>query len=144
MSTGITCDEEVTTSFNGLKLQKGDYKGCKYVIYKISDDKTKIVVDTVGKAGEGYDDFVANLPEDVPRYAVVDIEVETPDGRETSKLVFMTWVPDTCKIRSKMMYAGSKDNLKVCLSGVGIQINCNDFADLDFETCIKPAVLKFV
>eukprot|EP00552_Chaetoceros_brevis_P002977 CAMPEP_0197736840 /NCGR_PEP_ID=MMETSP1435-20131217/4638_1 /TAXON_ID=426625 /ORGANISM="Chaetoceros brevis, Strain CCMP164" /LENGTH=144 /DNA_ID=CAMNT_0043325111 /DNA_START=14 /DNA_END=448 /DNA_ORIENTATION=- len=144
MSTGITCDEEVTASFNGLKLQTGGYKGCKYITYKINDEKTHIVVDTVGEVGKGYDDFLETLPGNDCRYAVVDIDVETSDGRETSKLVFISWVPDTCKVRSKMMYAGSKETLKVCFAGLGIHYNANDYADLDFETCIKPAVLKFV
>ena len=56
----------------------------------------------------------------------------------------ITWVPDTAKIRMKMMYAGSKEVLKAEISGgVGIMMNASDHADLDFESAIKPTVKKF-
>lgn len=73
----------------------------------------------------------------------MDIKFSTSDGRETSKLVFFTWIPDTAKIRSKMLYAGSKKVLQSELNGIGIQINANDFSDLDFESVVRPEVAKY-
>lgn len=56
----------------------------------------------------------------------------------------ISWVPDTSKIRMKMMYAGSKEVLKSAVAGgIGIMINANDYADLDFENSVKPTVMKF-
>jgi len=84
------------------------------------------------------------LPENEPRYAAVDIKFETDDGRETSKLVLISWIPDTAKIKLKMLYAGSKEVLKSSMAGgIGILINANDHSDLDFETSIMPHVKKF-
>lgn len=84
------------------------------------------------------------MPENEPRYAVVDIKFETDDGRETSKLVMITWSPDTAKVRMKMIYAGSKETLKCEFAGgIGIMINAYDHSDLDFEAGIKPQVMKF-
>jgi cofilin len=143
MSTGITCDDDIIASFEQFKLQQGDYKGKSFIIYKINDKKTKIIVEKTGEVGEGYDEFVESLPENEPRYGAIDIKFETDDGRETSKLVMITWIPDTGKIRPKMLYAGSKAILKSCLDGIGIMINANDLSDLDFESAIKPAVTKF-
>ena len=40
------------------------------------------------------DDFTADLPETDCRYAVIDVEFETDDGRPTSKIVFLSWAPD--------------------------------------------------
>ncbi len=113
-------------------------------MYKINDNKTQIIIDKVGEKGKNYDDFVAELPETDCRYAALDIAFETDDGRETSKLVLLSWIPDTAKMRPKMLYAGSKETLKATLDGIGIHINANDMADLDFETSIKPTVKKFI
>lgn len=58
-------------------------------------------------------------------------------------MVFISWNPETAPIRSKMMYAGSKEAIKAGLNGVGIHINATDYAELDFETSILPVVRKF-
>ena len=143
-STGITCDDEILSTFEDFKLQKNDFKGIPFIVYRINDKKTKIIIDKVGEVGQSYDDFVAVLPENDPRYGIVDIKFETDDGRETSKLVMISWVPDTAKVRSKMLYAGSKETLKAAVAGgIGIIINANDHSDLDFEFSIKPHVMKF-
>ena len=56
----------------------------------------------------------------------------------------ITWVPDNAKIRMKMIYAGSKETLKCAFAGgIGILIHANDYSDLDFESNIKPQVMKF-
>ena len=98
----------------------------------------------MGEPGQGYDDFIESLPENNCRYAVVDVKFETSDERQTSKLVFMSWSPDTCKVREKMIYAGSKEYLKSCFAGgIGITLNATDYSELDFDTVVKPLVEKF-
>jgi cofilin len=74
---------------------------------------------------------------------LIDLEFESRDGRPTSKLVFITWNPDTGSIREKMLYSASKEAIKAALSGVGIHINATDHAELDFESSILPVVKKF-
>ena len=94
---------------------------------------------------DSYDDFLKTI-EDVEkqcRYAIVDISFETTDNRPTSKMVMVSWIPDTAKIREKMMYAGSKQALQSSCSGIGIQIDASDFSDLDFDSMIMPRLLKF-
>ena len=125
-------------------MQKDEYKGVEYVTYKLNDKMDQIVIDKVGEVGKGFDDMVGNLPEKEPRYAVVEVKVTTSDDRETSKLVFLTWIPDGIKVRQRMVYAGSKATLQADLDGIGIVINANDLSDLDYETVVKPEVLKFV
>mmetsp|Transcript_7018 Transcript_7018/g.8741 ORF Transcript_7018/g.8741 Transcript_7018/m.8741 type:complete len:146 (+) Transcript_7018:168-605(+) len=144
MATGVSVDENIVSTFEDFKLQRGEFKGVSFIIYRINDSKDKIIIDQVGEPGKDFDDFVGDLPENEPRYGVIDIKFETDDGRETSKLVMISWVPDTAKIRMKMMYAGSKEVLKTAVSGgIGIMINANDYSDLDFESSVKPHVMKF-
>ena len=128
-------------AFNDFKLQQGEYK-IRYFIYKI--EKDEIVIEKMGAREKSYDDFVADLPENDCRYGLIDVEFTTADERQTSKIVFLSWSPDTAKVRSKMVYAGSKEYLKGSFVGVSINVNATDHSELDFETCILPAVQKFV
>jgi cofilin len=140
-ATGVVTDDEVATAFQGFKLQSAGFK-LRYYIYKIHDKKT-IKIEKSGDRSKTYEDFCADLPDTECRYGLIDLEFESDDGRPTSKLVFITWNPDTGKIRDKMLYSGSKEAIKAALSGVGIHINATDHAELDFESSILPTVKKF-
>lgn len=102
-----------------------------------------ILIEKQGPREATYEDFVADLPENECRYGLIDIEFESDDGRPTSKLVFITWNPDTASVRLKMLYSGSKEAIKSALVGVGIHINATDHSELDFETSILPVLKKF-
>ena len=131
----------VSFAFNEFKLQRGDFK-LRYFIYSIENKKT-IVIEKQGERNKTYDDFVADLPENDCRYGLIDLEFETDDGRPTSKIVFISWNPDTASVRPKMLYSGSKEAIKAVLTGVGIHINATDYSELDFETSILPVAKKF-
>jgi cofilin len=139
-STGVVVDDEVCTTFNAFKLQQGEK--LRFYIYKIQDKKT-VVIDTKGERSKTYQDFCDALPEDDCRYGLIDLDFETDDGRPTSKLVMLTWNPDTASVRNKMLYSGSKEALKTALPGVGIHINATDASELDLETSVLPTCRKF-
>jgi len=130
----------VAGTFNQFKLQQGEK--LRYYIYKIEDKKT-IVIDKKGDISKSYEDFCNDMPDDDCRYGLIDLDFKTDDGRPTSKLVFITWNPDTANVRNKMLYSGSKEALKTVLSGVGIHINATDHSELDLESSILPVCRKF-
>lgn len=101
------------------------------------------MIEKKGDKSKTYDDFCADLPENEPRYGLVDLEFKTTDGRPTSKLVLITWNPDDASIKPKMLYSGSKEAIKAALNGVGIHINATDHSELDFESSILPTMQKF-
>ena len=107
------------------------------------ENKKKILLHEKGENGEGYEEFVSKLPDDEGRYCIVDVPFETADGRTTSKLVFISWVPDTMKAMVKMIYAGSRESIKNVFEGVGVSLQCSGLEDLDYESVILPTVLKF-
>ena len=97
------------------------------------------MIDEKGAREKTYDDFSACVQAaDGPRYGVVDVEFQTADGRDNSKIVFISWVPDTAKIKQKMVYSGSKDALKRVLLGIMVEMNATDASELDFDSCLKP------
>ncbi|KAM3573386.1 hypothetical protein VYU27_004627 [Nannochloropsis oceanica] len=139
MATGVEAADEVGSSFSQFKLQRPPYN-LRYIIYVIKDDK--IQIEKEGAREKSWKDFTEDLPESDCRYAVIDVEFETDDGRPTSKIVFLSWAPDTAKVRPKMVYAGSKEAIKRALVGVGIHLNATDRSELEFEE-ILPSVKRF-
>ena len=49
-------------------------------------------------------------------------------------MILLCWVPDTCKMKMKMIYSTSKDAFKKALKGISFttEIQANDKGDLDF------------
>lgn len=139
-STGVEVADEVVSAFNDFKLQQGEK--LRYIIFSIENKKT-IVISEKGERSKTYDDFCSALPDDDCRYGLIDLDFTTTDGRPTSKLVLITWNPDTASVRSKMLYSGSKEALKTALNGVGVHINATDRSELDFDSSVLPACQKF-
>lgn len=138
-ATGVVVDDEVSSAFQEFKLQSTKLR---FYIYKIVDKKT-IKIEASGDRSKTYEDFCECLPENECRYGLIDLEFNSTDGRPTSKLVFITWNPDSGSIRDKMLYSGSKESIKTALNGVGIHINATDASELDLESSILPVVKKF-
>lgn len=102
----------------------------RFVLFKIDDAKT-IVPEAEGEASLTYEDFLAALPENEPRYCLVDVNYTTKSGQDHKKLAFVNWCPDTCGVKQKMMYASSKDAIKKSIEGIAIEIQANDKGDVD-------------
>merc|ERR1719436_460652 len=134
MASGICPTDDCITAYSDIRNARKN----AYVLYKITaaDEGTtgqEIVVEKLGDVTSTFDDFVKDLPHDQPRYAVVDFKYKPDDGRpETSKLLFVYWCPDSCNIRTKMVYSSSKDALKMRLKGLHEkEVQANDYSGLD-------------
>merc|ERR1711991_738869 len=112
---------------------------CKFIIYKI--EGPEIVKDATSES-DNWETFVSMLPEDDCRYAIYDCDFETLDGRPGNKLVMVSWSPDTAKVKSKMVYAGSKDALTRAMVGISTKINATDMSELT-EAAMVEACRKF-
>lgn len=121
------------SAFNDLKLGKK----YKFIIFKINEAKTDIVVDETSTS-EDYDEFLSKLPENDCKYAIYDFEYELGAGEgKRSKIIFYTWSPDTAPVRSKMVYASSKDALRRALSGIASDIQGTDFSEVAYESVLE-------
>lgn len=102
----------------------------------MNDNKTEIIVKDTSSEEE-YDAFLEKLPENDCLYAVYDFEYEIGGNEgKRSKIVFYTWSPDTAPIRSKMLYASSKDALRRALNGVSTDIQGTDFSEVAYESVL--------
>ena len=134
MSSGVGVNDESLKAFNEFKLGGGKKDPPNYIIYRISDDKTEIIIDKKGRT-ETYDEFTELLPENECRFAVYDFDYELPGGAgKRAKIIFYTWAPDTTPIRNKMVYATSHDALRRALNGVAVDIQGADYSEIDYDT----------
>ncbi|KAG8944374.1 cofilin, partial [Tulasnella sp. 408] len=131
-SSGVSVDQDCLTAYNELKTGKGAKK-LKYVIFKLNDTFTKIIVDKPSE-DKDYDQFLADLPQDEPRWAVYDFEFTKEGGGQRNKLLFYSWSPDGAKIKQKMVYSSSKDALRRALVGIAFEIQGTDGDDVEHAT----------
>ncbi|KAK7722112.1 cofilin [Diaporthe eres] len=144
MTSGrATVNEECVSTWNDLKLSKKH----KYIIFKLSDDLKEIVVEHTSdsKDWEEFRNRLVNAKtvsktgqEGIgPRYAVYDFEYSLSSGEgDRNKLTFIAWSPDDAGIKSKMVYASSKDALKRALSGIAVEIQANDADDIEHDSIL--------
>ena len=137
-ATGISVADEVVSQFNEIKLQRIKVK---YVVYKIENGS--IVTERVSESAEPtFEEFLALLPPNECRYAIYDMNFSTNDGRPGNKLVMVSWAPDSSSVKSKMIYAGSKDALSRALVGVSVKVTATDMSELTEEILVE-ACRKF-
>ncbi|KAI8614614.1 hypothetical protein BC830DRAFT_1050709, partial [Chytriomyces sp. MP71] len=61
---------------------------------------------------------------------VFDFEYDAGADGIRNKLVFFLWAPDTAKIKSRMLYASSKQAIRQRLNGINTEIQCTDPAEV--------------
>uniref|UniRef100_A0A0A9HE21 ADF n=1 Tax=Arundo donax TaxID=35708 RepID=A0A0A9HE21_ARUDO len=114
-----------------LELQRK--KAHRYVIFKIDEKGKEVVVEKTGAATKSFDDFMGSLPETDCRYAIYDFDFVTEENCQKSKIFFIAWSPSVSRIRSKMLYATSKQRFRRELDGVHYEIQATDPSELDIE-----------
>ncbi|XP_021721916.1 actin-depolymerizing factor-like [Chenopodium quinoa] len=128
--SGIGVAEHTKNTFTELQRKKMH----RYVVFKIDEKKKEVVVEKTGGPEESYDDFLASLPENDCRYAVYDYDFVNSENCQKSKIFFVAWSPSVSRIRSKMLYATSKDSLRRELEGIHYEIQATDPSEVDVET----------
>ena len=131
--TGVSCADECVVEFDALKTNKSPNQGLEFKI-----DGSSIVIGTKFAKGTSWADFLAAIPKDDARYFVWDLVFED-EGVSKSKLLFITWNPDAGKVKSKMLYAGSKDALKKKIEGGLIEVQANGVDDLEEKEIVGRA-----
>lgn len=126
MSTGISVNDAVIAKFDAFKLKKaGDVK-----IITLKIESSEVVIDAEYPKSKSWDDFMKDdLKDDAPRYVLLDFDYKTKDGRDADKIILVSWIPDTCKIKLKMTYSGTKEAVKSALQGIAINLNATDHSE---------------
>lgn len=140
------------TLFNELKLNRK----YRYIVYRLNDDLTSVVVERAVQGTADYDAFVSSLPENDCRWVVYDFEFQkSPAEGQRNKLIFIAWYnsidhnhglfltrfrsPETSKIKQKMVYASTKEGFKKRLVGVGVEVQATDFSEISYDAVLEKA-----
>ncbi|KAJ6876293.1 Actin-depolymerizing factor 7 [Populus alba x Populus x berolinensis] len=126
-ASGMAVDDECKLKFLELKTKRN----YRFIIFKI--ESQQVVVEKLGSPEETYEEFAASLPADECRYAVFDYDFITNENCQKSKIFFIAWSPDTSRVRSKMVYASSKDRFKRELDGIQVELQATDPSEMSFD-----------
>ncbi|KAB2575876.1 Actin-binding cofilin/tropomyosin type [Lasiodiplodia theobromae] len=152
-SSGVSVSPDCVSIFNDLKLGKE----LKWIVYQIADNGKEIVVEHSEKKTEEseeeqwnrFREFLLNSKTKNKagkegrgaRYAVYDVMYDAAAGSYgeglRNKITFLSWIPDDLAPWPKMVYSSSKDAIKRALTGVALDIQANDDADIEFATVIE-------
>jgi len=143
MASGVKVDPQCKKDYDDMH-QKKLYS---FLIFRISEDDTTIIVEKKGKRGTPYGDFVEEIRKSVGdgkecRYGCVDVEFTIQrQGTESlspmQKVVFVQFCPDDAPVRKRMLYASSVRGLKGVLGLESLmQVQASDMSDLD-EKAVK-------
>ncbi|MBW04356.1 Cofilin-1, partial [Eschrichtius robustus] len=157
MASGVAVSDGVTKVFNDMKVHKSSTpeevkKRKKAVFFCLSEDKKNIILEEgkeilAGDVGQTVDDpyatFVKRLPDKDCRYALYDATYETKESKK-EELVFIFWAPECAPLKSKMIYASSKDAIKKKLTGIKheLQANCYEEFCVQMECCGDDPTLR--
>ncbi|XP_016540559.1 actin-depolymerizing factor-like [Capsicum annuum] len=110
----------------------------RYIVFKI--DGQQFVVEKVGGNQETHEDLANSLPSNEHRYAVFDYDFTTNKNVQKSKIFFIAWSPETTRIRSKILYAISKDKFRRKFDGAQVELQATDQSEMSLDTFIGRAL----
>ncbi|KAF5800495.1 putative actin-depolymerizing factor domain, ADF/Cofilin, ADF-H/Gelsolin-like domain superfamily [Helianthus annuus] len=133
-ASGMAVHDDCKLRFQELKAKRN----YRFVTFKIEDQQ--VTIDKIGGPNETYDDFTNSLPVNECRYAVFDFDFTTDENVQKSKIFFITWCPDTSKVRMKMVYASSKDRFKRELDGIQVELQATDPSEMSLDIVKSRAI----
>ncbi|XVF13148.1 hypothetical protein REPUB_Repub08aG0183200 [Reevesia pubescens] len=101
----------------------------RFIVFRIEEKILRVVVE---KRGDRYEDLLASLPPNECRYTVYDFDF-TNENCQKSKIFFIAWSPDTLRVRSKMLYASSKDRFRRKMDGIQVELQATDPSEMSFD-----------
>ncbi|MFC8230721.1 actin-binding ADF family protein [Streptomyces sp. NPDC057287] len=134
MTSGVGINDACLSEYQLLKLKKA----YKYIVFNLSKDNTEIIVEKTSTSPD-YDNFIEDLPETECRWAVYNFEFEKAGAGKRNKLTFVSWAPDTAKIKQKMLFASSKDALRKALVGIAVEIQGTEYNEVSYASLLDKA-----
>ncbi|KAG5239818.1 actin-depolymerizing factor [Salix suchowensis] len=128
-ASGMAVHDDCKLKFLELKAKRT----YRFIVFKIEEKQKQVIVEKLGKPSDSYEDFSASLPANECRYAVYDFDYVTDENCQKSRIVFVAWSPDTSRVRSKMIYASSKDRFKRELDGIQIELQATDPTEMGLD-----------
>eukprot|EP00898_Chlorokybus_atmophyticus_P001796 jgi/Chlat1/2617/Chrsp178S02459 len=127
--SGVGVQAECERVYQELKRRNAH----RYITFRVEEDLGEVVLDCTGDPSSPYEAFLGCLPESDCRFAVYDFKYVNEDRCQMNKILFVLWSPDNASIKSKMLYASTKEFFKGTLDGLAVELQASDLNDLDQE-----------
>ncbi|GFS09050.1 cofilin/actin-depolymerizing factor [Elysia marginata] len=141
-ASGVGVADECMQVFQEVKMK---HKWL-YIIYRISDDHKKIIVEEKATHDKTYNDFVMRMKSAEAkkqcRYAVFDVRFLQNDMPQ-EKLAFFLWSPDGATVKQKILYTTSLKALRKKMEGITAEIQCTDDSDLTMSNVLERCLNKY-
>ncbi|XP_059141267.1 uncharacterized protein LOC131941596 [Physella acuta] len=141
MASGIKIDDSVKKAWAGCSMMSVKSKKLKYAVFKFSDDVKKVEVEKTGSTDDGepceYDVVIGSLPADDVRYLAYDFDFCNKDGTKKSEMILVSWHPESCSVRKKMICASSFNALKSALSVSKNVIEGDNYSEVDTKAVLE-------
>ncbi|KAH9661319.1 actin-depolymerizing factor 4 [Citrus sinensis] len=128
-ASGMAVHDDCKLKFLELKAKRT----YRFIVFKIEEKQKQVIVEKLGEPTQTYEDFAASLPAEECRYAVYDYDFVTAENCQKSRIFFIAWSPDTARVRSKMIYASSKDRFKRELDGIQVELQATDPSEMGLD-----------
>nr|AEJ88268.1 putative actin-depolymerizing factor [Wolffia arrhiza] len=128
-ASGMAVNDDCKLKFLELKAKRTH----RFIVFKIDEKQKQVIVEKIGEPALTYEDFAASLPDNECRYAIYDFDFVTSENCQKSKIFFIAWSPDTARVRSKMLYASSKDRFKRELDGIQVELQATDPTEMGLD-----------
>ncbi|XP_074560982.1 actin-depolymerizing factor 1-like isoform X4 [Curcuma longa] len=135
-ASGMAVHDDCKLKFQELKAKRT----FRFIIFTIDEKIQQVTVEKLGQPDASYEDFTSSLPANECRYAVFDFDFTTDENCQKSKIFFISWAPDTSRVRSKMLYASSKDRFKRELDGIQVELQATDPSEMSFDIIKSRAI----
>jgi len=128
MASNIKPDKLAVSTYD--EMQTG--KKYRFVTFKFNDKRNEIVLADTGGPDATFEDLLAVIPKDHPRYIFFDCRYETiKDKGSRSKIIFVTWSNDTeGEGRERMLSSSSSQYVKNKCKGFAKYTTINAWEDL--------------
>ena len=132
--SGIKINPECVSEFNDFKMGRSKFS---YLTFAVSADLKEIKIERRGATEESWDSMIKSLPADAPRYIVTHYHWNQGLDGKRSRTVFIHWSPQNTALKSKMIYAASKQSFKQCLTGLQVDVQADGPAELTNERVLE-------
>ncbi|XP_075250196.1 uncharacterized protein LOC142342642 [Convolutriloba macropyga] len=141
--SGVEIGNAVTDLYQTFKLDKSD-KHEAWIVFKLSDDKSKVEVDDCATAPicskdvdecenkAHFEQIKALMTDDKPRFLVFDFRCKRDDDSICEKTAYIYWCSDNAPPRMRMVYATTSEDMKKKL-GCNAEFQVNDKGDFDYD-----------
>uniref|UniRef100_A0A2K6SPQ7 ADF-H domain-containing protein n=1 Tax=Saimiri boliviensis boliviensis TaxID=39432 RepID=A0A2K6SPQ7_SAIBB len=127
--SGVAVSDGVIKVFNHIKVPKSSMpeevkRHKKVELFCLSEGKKNTILEEGKKILVGNATFVKMLPDKDCHYILYDTTYETKESKKED-LVLIFWAPESGPLKSKIIYASSKDAVKKKLTGIKHELQAN-------------------